>query len=577
MNTFVPILYTGVVLGSIFAACSVGLALLYGTLRFLNLAHGGFLVIGGYVAWYVTSKLGMPFAVGFLVAGVVGMGVGLFTYIVILRPLLGIGSPRWDIATIIASVGMAIVIEALVLQIFGPRLKSLPAAVDGAFAVGVTVIRYNALFVGLLAIAILIVTNWFLKNTRNGIALRAVASDINTANLIGIPGRKIFAVTVAVSSALTTTAGVLLGSFLFSSPRQRAKPDADRYCCRCFWRSGQHQRRYCGSLYYWFCPGGSISAIWREMGNASSLLIHDHHVDFQTIRPLWQTRRSQDLMTTPLPRFGIVIVLVAVLIAIGMPWIVPAYFLTTFILFFVWAMVAQGWNLVWGIAGVWSLGQMAIFAMAGYCTGWIVIHTGISTGLAAVIGVLISLVASVVMSIPSIRLKGVYVILFTISFHELFRTLLMTDTSGFTGGQFGLPSYAGFVSKEIPFSERTRIYYYIALILFIFVTAGMAILLRIPSGVSFQGHRSGPLICRQPWNQLVQDADPRVFDRRTIRRSGRIILGGLLRHHAAWDTQLRYPGASSRDDGNWRLGDFFWPYTGRFAPDLGFRGPSPST
>ena len=83
-------------------------------------------------------------------------------------------------------------------------------------------------------------------------------------------------------------------------------------------------------------------------------------------------------MTTPLPRFGIVMVLVAVLIAIGMPWIVPAYFLTTFILFFVWAMVAQGWNLVWGIAGVWSLGQMAIFAMAGYCTGWIVIHTGIS-------------------------------------------------------------------------------------------------------------------------------------------------------------------------------------------------------
>ena len=91
MNTFVPILYTGVVLGSIFAACSVGLALLYGTLRFLNLAHGGFLVIGGYVAWYVTSKLGMPFSVGFLIAGVVGMGVGLFTYIIILRPLLGIG------------------------------------------------------------------------------------------------------------------------------------------------------------------------------------------------------------------------------------------------------------------------------------------------------------------------------------------------------------------------------------------------------------------------------------------------------------------------------------------------------
>ena len=224
MNTFVPILYTGVVLGSIFAACSVGLALLYGTLRFLNLAHGGFLVIGGYVAWYVTSKLGMPFSVGFLIAGVVGMGVGLFTYIIILRPLLGIGSPRWDIATIIASVGMAIVIEASVLEIFGPRLKSLPAAVDGAFAVGFTVIRYNALFVGLLAIGILIMTNWYLKHTKNGIALRAVASDINTAYLMGIPGRKIFAVTVAISSALTTTAGVLLGSFYFLRPDSGQNP-----------------------------------------------------------------------------------------------------------------------------------------------------------------------------------------------------------------------------------------------------------------------------------------------------------------------------------------------------------------
>ena len=85
-------------------------------------------------------------------------------------------------------------------------------------------IRYNALFVGLLAIGILVMTNWYLKNTKNGIALRAVASDINTAYLMGIPGRKIFAVTVAISSALTTTAGVLLGSFYFLRPDSGQNP-----------------------------------------------------------------------------------------------------------------------------------------------------------------------------------------------------------------------------------------------------------------------------------------------------------------------------------------------------------------
>ena len=198
-------------------------------------------------------------------------------------------------------------------------------------------------------------------------------------------------------------------------------------------------------------------------------------------------------MNLPLPRLGVAVAVAAILVAICMPWIVPTYFLTTLILFFVWAIVAQGWNLVWGIAGVWSLGQMAIFAMAGYCTGWVVIHTGISTVGAAVIGVILSLVASVVMAIPSIRLKGVYVILFTISFHELFRTLLMTDTSGFTGGQFGLPSYEGFVSKEIPFSERTRIYYYIAFILFLLVTGIMVILQKSRLGLAFRAIGQAPL------------------------------------------------------------------------------------
>ena len=59
LNTLVAIAYTTVVLGSIFAASSVSLSLLYGTMSFLNLAHGSFLVIGGYVAWVFEHYLGI--------------------------------------------------------------------------------------------------------------------------------------------------------------------------------------------------------------------------------------------------------------------------------------------------------------------------------------------------------------------------------------------------------------------------------------------------------------------------------------------------------------------------------------
>ena len=180
-NTLVAIAYTAVVLGSIFAASSVSLSLLYGTMRFLNLAHGSFLVIGGYVAWVFAHYLGFPLYIAILFATGFGFALGLFTYFIMLKPLLGIGSPKWDIATIIASVGLAIFLEAAILEIFGPRLKALPHAIEGSVIIGTTVIRYNALFIGAVAIAMLVITNWYLTNSRNGIALRAEASDVDAA------------------------------------------------------------------------------------------------------------------------------------------------------------------------------------------------------------------------------------------------------------------------------------------------------------------------------------------------------------------------------------------------------------
>ena len=100
LNTSIAIVYTAFVLGSIFAASSVSLSLIYGTMRFLNLAHGSFLVIGGYVAWVFANYFGLPLYLAILFATGFGFALGLFTYLIMLKPLLGIGSPKWDIATI---------------------------------------------------------------------------------------------------------------------------------------------------------------------------------------------------------------------------------------------------------------------------------------------------------------------------------------------------------------------------------------------------------------------------------------------------------------------------------------------
>ena len=97
------------------------------------------------------------------------------------------------------------------------------------------------------------------------------------------------------------------------------------------------------------------------------------------------------------------------------------------------------------------------------------------------------------MALPSIRLKGVYVILMTISFHEIFRILLTTDTSGFTGGIFGLPHYQGFVSDDLKFSEKTLIQYYVGLVMFLTATAAVWLVLHSRLGLAFKAIGQAPL------------------------------------------------------------------------------------
>lgn len=185
-------------------------------------------------------------------------------------------------------------------------------------------------------------------------------------------------------------------------------------------------------------------------------------------------------------RYLINLILIMSVIFGILPFIIPEYLLSTMILFFVWAVVAQSWNLVWGIAGLWSLGQMAIFAMAGYCTGWLIIHFNLSPFISVFFGIIISVFASLIIALPSIRLQGVYVILMTISFHEIFRILLTSDTTGFTGGIFGLPMYEGFVSDSLGFSEKIFVQYYIGLAMFVFATLIIWLVLNSRLGLAFK-------------------------------------------------------------------------------------------
>jgi branched-chain amino acid transport system permease protein len=209
--------YSGLVLGSIYALMAMGFTLIYGALRFLNLALGSLFTLGGYVAWLVAGQWGLVAVLGIVVAFVVVAIVGAGSYHVVVRPL--IGRPGWDIATIIATLGLGIVIENLILVKFGPRNKSIPLLVEGGVTLGdVLRVQYQQLLTVVVSLVILILMGAFLTRSRHGLAIRAVAQNREAAYLAGASVHRVFATVMGISAGLAAVAGVLLSAVFFLNP-----------------------------------------------------------------------------------------------------------------------------------------------------------------------------------------------------------------------------------------------------------------------------------------------------------------------------------------------------------------------
>src|SRR5437763_1826388 len=113
MAALIQTIYSGLVLGSIYALMAVGLTLIFGALRVLNLAHGALMMIGAYVSWMVADQFGLPAFLGLPISFVVMMLIGFAIYKLLIGPM--IGKPNWDTNTFIATSGVALALESLVL------------------------------------------------------------------------------------------------------------------------------------------------------------------------------------------------------------------------------------------------------------------------------------------------------------------------------------------------------------------------------------------------------------------------------------------------------------------------------
>jgi branched-subunit amino acid ABC-type transport system permease component len=219
MDTFAQAIISGLVFGAIYAIMTMGLTLVYGCLRTLNMAQGAFGMVGGYAAWVITTDMGAPPIVGLVVGALAAAGVGMLTHFISIKPLVGRKDIDFEMTAYISTLVVAIVFSAAIILLFGARNKAIEPLIDGRLTVfGTVTVAWQQIAVAVVALLCLGGLSLMLSKTRQGLSIMAVAQQFDAAKLMGVPAGRVYWVTMALAGLLGGIAGVLLAPLYFVSP-----------------------------------------------------------------------------------------------------------------------------------------------------------------------------------------------------------------------------------------------------------------------------------------------------------------------------------------------------------------------
>ena len=213
MNVLLQQLVNGLFIGSVYGLFAVGYTLVFGVLDILNLAHPAVFTLGGLTALWLVESAGLTIWQAFPLAVLFAGLLGLLLDRVAFAPLRHRADTYFS--GLISSIAMAIMFESVALGVFGAHTVRFPANTVAIHIWRFAGITVTSLQVEIVAVALLLMVGLtqFLKRSRTGKAIRAVAENERMARLLGIHVDGIIAFTFFISSALGGAAGILFGLY----------------------------------------------------------------------------------------------------------------------------------------------------------------------------------------------------------------------------------------------------------------------------------------------------------------------------------------------------------------------------
>ncbi len=219
-EVFIQQVTNGLTIGLIYALIALGYTIVYGIIQLINFAHGEVFMVGAYLCLLLFSLLtgfftGAGGSIFFLIViflfamlgtSLLGLLIERFAY----RPLKH--APR--LAPLITAIGVSFLLQNAVMLIFGPTDKHFPDLIPvQRFSFGAVTLTNLQILIAVISLSLMIGLQLFIKTTRTGKAMRALADDREAASLVGINTDRIISIAFVIGSALAGAGGVMFGMY----------------------------------------------------------------------------------------------------------------------------------------------------------------------------------------------------------------------------------------------------------------------------------------------------------------------------------------------------------------------------
>jgi branched-chain amino acid transport system permease protein len=470
-----PIIIGGLLQGSVFAVVALGFALVYRVTGVINLSQGAFCIVGALTMYTLERTLGWPAVLAALGAvlgtTLFGTALGAATFVPALARL-----PNSSMLMLTA--GLLTLIEGLVLVVWGSDPYDLPPF-SGEAPVDIMGVRLatQGFWIAGTTIIVIFALWYLLSRTMLGKELRACAENPLAARLMGIDVPRMTLLSFALAAMIGAIGGIVV------APITSLQFDSGQF----FTIFGFIAVAIGGmGSFIGAVVGGLVLGVAEQLaaGYVSSLFSNALAVVLLLVTLLWRPNglfatgvaRRQDVRDEQRVYLGIVrfrardallsgaLALAALL---ALPWLIPetSGLLSSLVITGILFIGVLGLDVLMGYAGQVSLGQGGFMAIGGYTAAILAVKYGWSPPLGTAAGIALSLLCALVLSLATMRLRGVYLALATLAFGLLVDSLAigLMDLTGGPSGLVGIPSFSiGWFSFATPLSM-----YYLVLTLMI--------------------------------------------------------------------------------------------------------------